>query len=333
MLLFALAAVGLLIGLALAGGVYVNELLDRVDQSEETSHMALKLTDIVEASDRTEQKDTTGIAASLQKLADAVKKKEIRSDKKVTQILLIGTDQQPGDKTGRADAILLLSIDPSRKEIGLTSFLRTMAVQIPGKGWSMLSHAYSWGGAPLLRQTIIDNFRVQIDDYMVVDFAGFKQSVDQVGGVDISLTEAETRYFRQYYPHLTVKIGANKMNGETALAFSRIRSIDSEIIRTSRQRRVVEALIAKAKDLSFGQITDLAIDLFPMIHTNLSKSQMLTLMVDGYKARTYDTAQLILPIEGTYQSVVLDQIKMIQADLPANVTALQDFVFGAKDGE
>jgi anionic cell wall polymer biosynthesis LytR-Cps2A-Psr (LCP) family protein len=59
--------------------------------------------------------------------------------------------------------------------------MRAMYVAIPGKEWSMLNHSYAWGGPDLLLKTIENNFRIKIDDYMIIDFSGFTQAIDRVG--------------------------------------------------------------------------------------------------------------------------------------------------------
>jgi LCP family protein required for cell wall assembly len=326
--LAAIIIVGLLMGLALAGAVYVNDLLGRVNNTKSTGNFSLRLEDIVDPDDYVDKADTADSLAEAQKGYDTVQKIAVRSDKEVYNILLVGSDRREGEKNGRSDAMMILTINKKTKQIRLTSLMRSMYVKIPGKGWSMLNHTFSWGGAPLLLQTITDNYRIRIDDYAVIDFSGFSKAIDTVGGVEILMIEKEVLYLRQLDPHFSVKTGINQMNGELALAYSRIRKIDSDYVRTSRQRRVIDALITKAKGLSIGRINDLAITLFPLIQTNLSKSQLLGLIAEGVSARTFPTSQMMLPIENSYKTIVVNKTQMIQFDLPGNVAALHQFIFG-----
>jgi len=91
------------------------------------------------------------------------------------------------------------------------------------------------------------------------------------------------------------------------------------------------ALIDKLKQLPMDKTSDLSQSLFPMIRTNLSKHELLSLFVNGYKARKYTFAESLLPIDGSHQPMVHQHVQMMQVDLPANVSALHEFIFGEQD--
>ena len=117
----------------------------------------------------------------------------------VLNVLLFGQDKKESKTdSGRSDSMILVSIDVKNKQLKLTSFLRDTYVYIPSgddyEGWNKLNASYSFGGAKLAVKTIESNFGVKIDRYGIVDFSGFKEVVDGLGGVTIPITGSEARY-------------------------------------------------------------------------------------------------------------------------------------------
>ena len=116
--------------------------------------------------------------------------KKIDSSKKnkgVSNILLIGIDSKNFDNVGRSDAMMILTIDDKNKSIKLTSLVRDTLVNIPGHGYEKLTHAYAYGGAKLLLDTIEQNFKISIKDYAAVNFNSFIDLVDVLGGVEVNV--------------------------------------------------------------------------------------------------------------------------------------------------
>lgn len=332
--LAALVIAGLLLGAIMSAYVYADDLLDRFDRSlpagmtDEQPSLSLKLSDIVAYEDKSGLPDTAGTLDELRREQTTVREIDIRSENGVRNVLLILSDAWDEKQVNRPDAIVLLTIAHGTDQVRMTTILNTMAVDIPQKGWSMLSHAYSWGGPELLCETIEDNFRIDLSDYLVIDMTAIESAIDRVGGIELDLDEPEVTYLRKNFPYQSFKKGETEMDGELAVAFSRTRLSEAEMDRLDRQQRVALALIDKAQSLSQNQLTGMAISTFPKIHTNLTKSQLFDLMTDGYKARQYDVRQLTIPTEGAYESFVFNQVRMTRVDLMVNVKALQQFVFG-----
>lgn len=121
------------------------------------------------------------------------------ADKDVLNVMLFGQDNKDSEgDNGRSDSMILLSIDVLNEQIKLTSFLRDTYVYIPSgdsnEGWNKLNAAYNYGGAKLTVKTIESNFGIQIDRYAIVDFNGFKDIIDALGGITIPITGNEARY-------------------------------------------------------------------------------------------------------------------------------------------
>ena len=174
------------------------------------------------------------------------------SDEHLINILLVGQDRRPGEGRQRSDTMILCSFNPETNELSMISFLRDLYVQIPGYSDNRMNAAYVFGGFPLLKATLYQNFGVTVDGCFEVDFSGFKKIIDIVGGVDIYLTAAEAKIVGD-----GAKEGMCHLDGDHALIYSRIRKIDSDFQRTSRQRKVLTAIFNNVKSCSVPELLDL----------------------------------------------------------------------------
>lgn len=150
----------------------------------------------------------------------------VASQKNSLNMLIIGTDAQGGER-GRSDVMILAHISDDRKRVDLIHFPRDLWSTIPGKGAAKLNAAYAYGGAPLLVETIQPMLGVPIDHVALVNFDGFQQMTDALGGVTV---------------------GGRKMNGEEALAWVRERKAlaQGDISRGQRQMEFTRAVILDA---------------------------------------------------------------------------------------
>lgn len=189
-------------------------------------------------------------------------------------LLVIGTDNRKGDKTGRSDTILLVSVNQAQEKCAVVSVLRDLYVAIPNHGENRINAAYSFGGPELLRRTVEENLQISVDGIVQVDFSAFKTMVDAAGGVDISLTAEEAEYLRGEGPNCVggkvgrytngrtydVQQGDNtNMDGEMALDYVRARHVgaSSDFGRTNRQRKMLKALLKKTKSSSLPNLISL----------------------------------------------------------------------------
>lgn len=213
---------------------------------------------------------------------------ELISDKNVRNILLIGCDKENGGSS-RSDSIMIASVNKATGRITLCSILRDTHLAIPGNRESKVNAAYSWGGANLLIQTIEQNFGIKIDDYATVNFEMFTELVDGLGGVDIEVTENEADYINNRHSYGkekkpdTFESGESvHLNGYQTLWYSRIRKLDSDFMRTQRQRKVLSAIATKVKSQInpigiFGLIST-AGDVAPYVETTLSTTDFWSLI-------------------------------------------------------
>ena len=242
---------------------------------------------------------------------------ELVSDKNVRNILLIGCDKANGGSS-RSDSIMIASVNKTTGKITVCSILRDTHLYIPGKREAKVNSAYAWGGANLLIQTIEHNFGIKIDDYATVNFEMFTALVDGLGGVDVEVTEDEAdyinnrhRYGNEKKPDTFESGESVHLNGYQALWYSRIRKLDSDFMRTQRQRKVISAITSKVK----GQINPIGIfglvatakEVAPYIETTLSNADFWSLVfsLSGCLAKSgADTDKLLvsqqIPFDDTW---------------------------------
>lgn len=111
----------------------------------------------------------------------------------IKNILVVGIDDRGGEKITRADSIMLISIDKNREKLKFTSIMRDAYVKIPNHDYDKINHSYAFGGVELLRKTLETNYNIQIDNYVVIDFSGFKNIIDTIGGIPIDIKENEIK--------------------------------------------------------------------------------------------------------------------------------------------
>lgn len=218
----------------------------------------------------------------------------------IVNIMLVGQDAREGEGRQRSDSMMLVTFNKKKGTITLTSFMRDQYVQIPGYGATKLCHAYAYGGMDLLNQTLYNHYGIEIDGNLEVDFSGFESIIDYLGGVDIKLTKAEVKYLREA-GHGYVKEGVCHLNGNTALLYSRLRSIDTDYNRAERQRNVIMSLIEKYKGLGKTEMLTFISDLLPYLTTNMTKDQIVNYGMDLIS--TFSNAQvntLRIPADGTF---------------------------------
>ena len=219
----------------------------------------------------------------------------------VVNILLIGQDRKPGEGRQRSDSMILLTFNKSKKTLTLTSFMRDQYVQIPGYKPNKLNAAYAFGGMSLLNETLRVNFNGHVDGNVEVDFAGFTNLIDMLGGVDISLTSAEVKYMN-HATDWNLTTGVNRLTGEQALVYSRIRAIDSDYRRAERQRKVILSLLERYKNQSLPEMLDMLSDVLPMVTTNMDKSEIVNYAVELAPMLTsMEMDTLRIPVDGSFR--------------------------------
>ncbi len=212
--------------------------------------------------------------------------------KDITNIALFGIDTRNlSSFKGRSDSIIILSIDHESGALKLTSILRDTLVPLEGYGVQKINAAYSYGGPQLAIKTLNLAFNLNIRDYATVNFAGMADIIDAVGGVQVTLTEAELQSVNASMNTLAITsgttftpietAGTHTLNGAQAVTFARIRKtqtidgVRDDYGRTDRQRYILEQLFNKALTMDVVKYPSFIKQLLPYMETSLSYSEIL----------------------------------------------------------
>ncbi|GAA0708718.1 LCP family protein [Paraclostridium ghonii] len=263
----------------------------------------------------------------------------------VTNILLVGIDGTNIDKGNRSDSVMLATIDNKNKQLKITSIARDTYVDIPGHGYEKLTHAYAYGGIDLLKEVFKNNFDIDIDKYIAVNFISFIDVMDQIGGVEVDVKSKDINEVNKYIdacyeyygdrenkePKEYIKqAGVQRLNGYQALAFSRIRYTDSAYARDNRHRDVAQSVyneFLKQDPMTYKKAADILLD---NTKTNISPMEMLDLGYTVYNIKNSKIQQLEFPIDGHRNGNIISKEKgwVLEWDKEYNLNALHEFVFG-----
>ena len=265
----------------------------------------------------------------------------LKSSPFVKNILLIGSDRRSTqEERQRSDTMILCSINGKTGEITLTSLMRDMYVPIPDYGYNKLNAAYAFGDVALLDETIQEDFGINIDGNVLVDFDSFLQTLTSVGNIDIELTAEEAQYLNSGAwedqgegsgndGSWNLQGGMNSLTPAQALAYCRIRYVgNSDWERTERQRRVVMAAITKIKHSN--PITQYRVlsGVLEHVTTDMTRGSLIGTFFRGILAARGDMKTYLIPVEGTYYADYVDGMSVLVPDLEQNSAYLKEYIYG-----
>ena len=248
----------------------------------------------------------------------------------VINILLIGQDRRPGETRARSDSMILCTVNKETGTLILTSILRDLYVQIPGYGDNRINAAYAAGGMQLLNETLEHNFGIRVDGNVEVDFNQFQSIIDRLGGVSVDLRQDEAELLNRTL-NAGVTAGIQKLTGEQALRYARIRSLDSDgdFSRTGRQRKLIGAMIEAAGDAGMKTLLTLVDEILPMITTDMSNFQILSYALELFPVLPeLEIVSQHVPADGTYSGKMIRGMAVLVADMDAARTMLERTLLG-----
>jgi len=264
-----------------------------------------------------------------------------RQEAGVYNILLLGEEAiGSGNARGRTDAVVVATMNTNDKSLKLTSIMRDTLVQIPGYNDNKLNSVYGKGGLDLLYQVISLNFDIHIDGCVLVNFNSFEKIIDDIGGIELTLTAGEAEYLNttNYISnpaYRNVKEGTQLMNGNQVLGYSRVRKRatitgnNNDYGRTDRHRIVLDAIFDKCKTMNKTDLLSLMLKLLPMIKTDIDSKTFEGLLNSYLDMGTKEISQLRIPADGTFQdNKKVRGMSVVIPDLDANVKILHSFIFG-----
>lgn len=262
------------------------------------------------------------------------------SDKSVVNILLIGSDASTKDPNransadrGNTDVMMLASIDTKNETIKLVSFMRDSYTYMDQfDRYAKLNAACANGGPAYLVETIENDYKIEIDGYVLVDFDSFVQVIDILGGVRVNVPGYVANHLTNK-KNGTFPSGSAILNGEQALRYCRVRysDADGDVSRTARQREVINAIINKCKGASLGEINAIADVILANVRTNISQKTILKYAAKAVSDNwaNYTLSELTMPdkyTRATYMSASTAWIWIVDYPLAAQTTQL--FLYG-----
>lgn len=269
--------------------------------------------------------DNLGISSEIQ---------DKYGDSDIFNVALFGVDTRDEDSfSGRSDTIIIASVDKKNNVVKLTSILRDSYVAIEGHKNQKITHAYAFGGAELAIKTINQNFGMNITDYATINFYKLADAIDILGGIDIEVTEAERKHLNDIgddenpdFNYLD-EAGTVHLNGEQAVVYARLRKIDSDVARSNRQRKVIEALIVQAKKVSPAKYAEMVRTMMSLCETSLSFSEIMSFAPMITKDITIQT----LTIPGDEENAIggmYDGAWVWRYDLSEATQHIHEFIYG-----
>ncbi|MGE7602652.1 LCP family protein [Peribacillus sp. NPDC097675] len=243
-----------------------------------------------------------------------------------TNVLLLGVDARGNIKDSNSDTMIVAQYDSSNNNIKIVSFMRDMYVNIPGySGKKKMNSSFLLGGPELVRQTIKQDFGIDVEYYVMIDFKGFEKVIDALApkGIEVNVEKSMSQNIG-----VSLQPGVQKLNGKELLGYSRFRhDSESDFGRVKRQQKVIEIVadevlsangILKAPKL-LGTIQ-------PYVTTNLSETDALGYIKDIILNRPKINQTLSLPIKGSYTNARVPVFKdVLEIDEEANRKALNEF--------
>ena len=277
-------------------------------------------------------KDNVGIvdADDVDPNADEVQiAREDQKNKDVINVLLVGSDSRdPNAELGRSDTMILASFNKAEGKATALSFLRDSLVEIDGHGQSKLGHTFAYGGVGLTINTINQQFGLDVQDYVIINFENLVEIIDQLGGIQVMLTEEEAAYYRENgMPDIVA--GNVTLTGSQALAHARNRSLDNDFGRTERQRDVIYGIYNKVLEQRNDPSTLLSLIQFCMtqVSTNMSVTELYEMATDVLSVDNLKTQQAAIPTEGTYEFGTYEEMSVLNIDLEANKDYIQELLY------
>lgn len=255
-------------------------------------------------------------------ITEEVEEKLSPYNNSVINIALFGVDSHDGS-TGRSDSIIIATIDTIHKKLKLTSIMRDSYVNISGIGNDKINHAYAFGGPQLAIKTLNENFDLNIQDFVAVNFDSLPKIIDMLGGVTVDVTEEEVSHISGIN-----SAGTYNLTGAQALAYSRIRyATGGDYVRTERQRTILTKMYEKILSINPTQYTSLLSEGLSMLQTSLDYSKILELGTEVLKMGVTTLEQERFPLDGYCQGEIINGVYYLIFNKSLTVEQLYNYIF------
>ena len=296
---------------------------------------------------KTTDKDTGIVKYDIDdvEVSSDVKGKWSEVEETYTNIALFGVDARNGKlSTGtRTDTIMILSVNNNTGESRLVSVYRDTYLNLGNDVYNKCNAAYAKGGPEQAISMLNMNLDLYITDFVTIGFEGMMEVVDAVGGVEIDIKENEIKHLNNYQASMyateenpnnlttdyvaITEPGLQTLSGYQAVAYCRIRAVGNDFGRTERQRKVLQAVLDKAKTLSASQLNDIADDVFPMVATSLDLDEILSLVSGVSSYEIVGSSGFPFDTNITTGKIGSKGSCVIPMDLATNVELLHEYLY------
>lgn len=253
-----------------------------------------------------------------------------QKDKNIENILLLGVDGGDMNEAGhRSDSMMIVSVNKKDKTIKIASLMRDIWTYYPNRdSYNKLNAAYSFGGPGQTVNIINHNFDMDIQKYIVTDFDGLINLVDVLEGIKLEITDAEASEINNMTGGANpVSGGQATLSGSQALSYARIRKIDSDFSRVERQRKVIEAMLARMRSQTPQTQINTVNESMKYVRSNISGGELTGDMLNLVLSISSGIEQLTVPEEGMY-TVNSGGTWYMELNWEQQVASLQEFIFG-----
>jgi LCP family protein required for cell wall assembly len=280
--------------------------------------------------------DATELQASIKEWA--TNGGDLMYDKDVINVLCIGVDTRNQNTiSGLTDSMIIASINTELGTISFSSIMRdSYAYLEDGNCFNKINSAFPFYGVESLMYTIETHFKIKLDGYAMINFALFKAAIDELGGVDVPLTESYASYLNDFY-HWDLQAGSSvTLNGDQALAYCRSRKCfaDGDVTRTQNQRTLIMSLLRKMSTINTSEITDYVAKFYPYFQTSYSESEIIGLatkaVVGGWF--NFSVQEQVFPGENA-RTPYSGSTWYWEVDYPLAAKTMQEFIYGKSNIE
>jgi len=241
-------------------------------------------------------------------------------------VLLLGVDAREGEEISRTDTIMIAQYNPETKKSKIVSLMRDSYVEIPSHEKHKLNSAFTYGGTELLRQTIYENFGVDMQYYALIDFKGFTKMIDAAfpAGIEINVEKAMSKNIG-----VKLKPGLQQLHGKELLGYVRYRNdAQGDFGRVERQQKVIKQLTNEVASIQgVMKLPTMIGTVQPYISTNMERSLLLSIGTAFLSNENRNLQTLRIPQDGTYQDKRYPGAGLVlDLDIEKNKEALQDFL-------
>ena len=330
-LIFVIVILSLVLAMLIAAAVGVNYFLNRLGHIEDPASSGETLPRMSDEFDTDTQEGMETLETVQPSDVTFETVDVLEGD--VINIMLIGQDRRPGEERSRSDSMILVTLNPQKNAIQLTSFMRDLYVQIPGYKDNRLNVAYRYGDVKLMNETFKVNFGLEFDGNVMVDFDEFTEIIEVLGGVTLEMTSAEAKYMNKHSSN-KFQEGENYLNADDALTFTRMRyAAGGDYGRTDRQRRVLTALAESIRGADVWKLLSLVDQILPHISTNLDDAEILRCIKVGAAilAKGGEIQTFRIPQDDAHYQASIRDMSVLVPNLKKCREDLQEFIYGTEE--